>query len=262
MRLTSSNYHSIEAEREYLSRSQYQGFLQCEAKQIALLAGDWTEAPSEALLVGQYVHAWSEGTAEAFKDQHPEMFTKAGKLRASFRQAETMIETLKGDPLCLYMLEGQKEVPLVAEFAGAMWRIKMDVYNHDRGRIVDLKTTRSIWDTFWSEKHGGRVSFIEQYDYLLQAALYCEIERQASGRREGDWLDYYIVAVSKDTVPDKAVIDLRDPERYRQELDQVRVNLPRILQLKAGEEEPIRCERCDYCRSTKVLTGAVHWTVI
>ena len=162
------------------------------------------------LLVGQYVHAWSEGTAEAFKDQHPEMFTKAGKLRASFRQAETMIETLKGDPLCLYMLEGQKEVPLVAEFAGAMWRIKMDVYNHDRGRIVDLKTTRSIWDTFWSEKHGGRVSFIEQYDYLLQAALYCEIERQASGR-EGDWLDYYIVAVSKDTVPDKAVIDLRDP---------------------------------------------------
>jgi len=29
-----------------------------------------------------------------------------------------MITTLKNDPLCMYMLEGQKEVVFTAEFAG------------------------------------------------------------------------------------------------------------------------------------------------
>lgn len=229
---------------------------------MAVLSGAWIEPPTEAMLVGQYVHAWSEGRRDEFIQAHPEMFTKSGALRANFQQANEMIATLQADPLCMYMLEGQKEVVFTAKFAGAMWRVIVDVYNTERRRIVDLKTTRSIWDATWSERHGGRVSFIEHYDYPLQAALYCEIERRANGRPEGDWFEFYMVAVSKDTVPDKEVIDLRDPERYRKELDSIRGNMGRILLVKAGELEPIRCESCDYCRATKVLRGAVYYADI
>jgi hypothetical protein len=262
MQITKANYFDLDTDREYMSHSQYLGFQRCEARQMAILSGEWTEAPSEAMLIGQYVHAWCEGKLDEFIQAHPEMFTKSGTLRAGYQQANKMIATLAADPLCMYMLEGQKEVVFTAEFAGAKWRVMVDVYNPERRRIVDLKTTRSIWEATWSERHGGRVSFIEQYDYPLQAALYCEIERLASGRPDGDWFEFYMVAVSKDNVPDKEVIDLRDPERYRKELDSIRGNMGRILSVKAGELEPIRCESCDYCRATKVLRGAVYYADI
>lgn len=262
MQITRNNYHSLEAEREYMSRSQYLGFLNCEAQQMAKLTGDWIEEQSEAFLVGSYVHAWNEGRQRDFIAEHPEMFTKAGTLRANFRKADDMIATLEADPLCVYMLQGEKEVVFTAEFAGVKWKVMTDNYHAERRRMVELKTTRSIWETFWSDTHRGRVSFIEQYNYLLQAAIYCEIERLASGRPEGDWFDYYMVAVSKEKVPDKEVIDLRDPERYLTELEYIKINMPRILQVKSGDVEPARCEQCDYCRSTKTLTGAVHYSQI
>lgn len=245
-----------------MSRSQYLGFLECEARQMAKLTGKWVEEPSDALLVGSYVHSWNDGTRREFIADHPEMFTQKGELKAPFKVAEKMIATLEADPLCMYMLQGQKEVIFTAEFAGVVWKVMADTYNLERRRMVELKTTRSIRETSWSEEYKCRVSFVEQYNYLLQAALYCEIERRANGRPEGDWLDYYMVAVSKDNVPDKEVIDLRDPERYLIELEQIKVNMPRIIAVKSGQIEPARCERCDYCRSTKVLTGAVHYTQI
>jgi len=262
MNLTRSNYHSLKAEREYMSRSQYLGFLQCEARQIAILAGEWTEEPSDAFLVGQYVHAWNEGCRGEFISEHPEMFTKAGGLKAQFKTADKMIAALEADPLCMYMLEGDKEVIFTAEFSGATWKVMVDTYNPERRRLVELKTTRGIREKAWSEEHNGRVSFIEQYNYLMQAALYCEIERLANGRKEGDWLDYYMVAVSKESVPDKEVIDMRDPDRYIQELEQVKANMTRILMVKSGQVQPARCERCNYCRSTRKLTKAVHYTEI
>lgn len=219
LQLTRDNYHSLEAEREYMSRSQYLGFLQCEARQMAMLAGEWAEEPSEAFLVGQYIHAWNEGRRKEFISNHPDMFTKSGDLKAQFKCADKMIATLEADPLCMYMLQGEKEVIFTAEFAGAVWKVMVDTYNPERRRMVELKTARSIREKAWSEVHGGRVSFIEQYNYLMQAAIYCEIERRANGRPEKDWLDYYMVAVSKDNCPDKEVIDMRDPDRYIQELE-------------------------------------------
>ena len=45
LKLTTKNYHSQEANRDYMSRSQYLGFLECEAKEMAEIAG-WTEEAS------------------------------------------------------------------------------------------------------------------------------------------------------------------------------------------------------------------------
>lgn len=260
MDLTRSSYFSPEAEREFMGRSQYLGFLQCEAQAVAKLRGEWVEEPSTAFLIGAFLHSWNEGTLSEFMSEHPECFKKDGNLKTDYQAANTMIETLKSDSFAMYTLEGQKEVVFTAEFAGAKWKVMLDVYNPERRRIVDLKTTRSITEHIWNAEYQTKLSFVEQYDYLTQAALYAEIERRANGRPEEDWFSFYLVAMSKQDVPDKEVIDMRSPERYRDELARIEANMPRVLAVKRGEVEPKRCETCSYCRATKRLTHAKHWS--
>lgn len=259
MQLDRSNYHSLAAEIYYMSRSQYNNFLECEAQEVARQDGEWVKEKSASMLVGSYVHSWNDGTRRDFIAENPGIFTQKGELKAEYKVADKMIATLENDPLCMYTLEGEKEVILTAEFAGVVWKVMLDVVNRDRRRSVDLKTTKSIREKHWNPDIGEKQSFIEQYKYPLQASIYSEIERIASGRPEGDWYNFYIVAVSKECVPDKEVIDMHDPERYAVELEQIRLNMSRILAVKNKEIEPFRCERCDYCRSTRKLSGAIHY---
>jgi len=260
MQLTKDNYFSLEAEREYISCSQYQNFLSCEAKAMAKINGLWIDEPSKELLVGSYVHSWNEGTRKEFIAEHPEMFTKQGTLRAEYQQADTMIAALENDEFCMATLEGEKEVTVAVEMFGIPWKVRFDVYNPGKHRAVDLKTTKSIHEKNWSDKIGAKVSFVETYDYLMRAAVYCEVERLANGRPEGDWLDFYIVAVSKEDPPDKAIIKLTDPKRYQIELENIRQSLTRIKLVKSGILEPIRCEHCNYCRATKKVDRVIHYS--
>lgn len=257
--LNRSNYHSLEASREYMSRGQYLDFLKCEAAAVAVLRGEWVEEVSDALLVGQYVHTFNDGTRSEFISEHPEMFKKDGGLRAPFVVADKMIKTLQKDDFAMYVLEGQKEVIFTAEMFGCHWKVMIDSYNPEKRRSVDLKTTRSITDKAWSDEDHAKVSFIEKYGYLVQATLYSEVERIATGRPPGDWFDFYIVAVSKQDVPDKEVISLVDPERYFVELINIQNNMKRILSVKNGEVEPEYCGHCDYCLSVKKLSRAIHY---
>ena len=258
--LTKSNYHSNEANFEYMSRGQYKSFLDCEAKEIAKLSGEWVDEPSIVLEVGKYVHSFNDGTRREFVSENPSMFKKDGALKAEYLVADRMIECLARDEMAMYCLEGEKEVIVTASMFGATWKVMLDVQNNERRRIVDLKTTRSVTEHVWDEELRKKVSFVEFYKYPLQNAIYTEIERLAMGRAEGDWSKFLIVAVSKEKYPDKAVINMTDPERLVKELADVEANMPRILAVKAGIEEPVRCEVCDYCRSTKMLSGAIHYT--
>lgn len=258
--LTKENYHSNTANLEYMSRSQYEGFLECEAKQMAILNGAWVDEPSIALEVGQYVHSWNDRTQREFIANHPGMFTKKLTLRSDYLVADKMIACLENDPFVMYCLQGQKEVILTAEMFGAWWKVMLDVQNNERRRIVDLKTTRSVTEHVWDEEIRKKVSFVEFYKYPLQNAIYSEVERIAMGRDEGDWSEFLIVAVSKEKSPDKAIINMTDPERLVKELAEVERNMPRIIAVKAGLEEPRRCECCSYCRDTKVLDKVIYYT--
>ena len=40
-------------------------------------------------------------------------------------------------------------------------------------------------------------------------------------------------------------------------LNEIEMNMASVLMVKSGEVEPLRCEKCDYCKATKVLTGAI-----
>ncbi|KIL35842.1 hypothetical protein SD71_10615 [Cohnella kolymensis] len=248
MKLTNENYFSAEADRFYMSNSQYKGFLACEAQALAKLNGEYTEPQHDALLLGSYVHAAIESvTAQIdFIEKHPQMFSSRGatkgELKAEYRHADKMISTVLEDPLCAQMLEGEKEVIITAELFGVPWKAKIDVLAEDR--IVDLKTVKSIRERYWH--NGAYVSFVEAYGYLTQMSVYQQLVRL----HKGEALEPYIVAVSKEDEPDKAVI-MFDESTLERELNLVSVNLPHIVRVKQGLEEPRRCEKCRYCRSTK-----------
>jgi len=264
--LTPENYHTAEANKEYLSHSQYLNFVfGCEAKSMAELQGEWQEEPTKEMLVGSFIHAWNEGTSEEFKKEHPEMFSTRGKtkgqLKSDFLFAEQMIATLESDPFCMFVLDGQKEVIMTAELFGTPWKIKVDTYKEladSARRLVDLKTTRSINDLVWSDFYYSKVSFIEAYNYFTQIAIYCEVERRFKGQAE--WAESLIVAVSKEDPPDKAIISLQDPPRMKVILSEIESNMPRIIAVKSGKEKPVRCEKCAYCRATKKLNKVIHYS--
>lgn len=259
MKLTDETYYSMQANLEYMSVSQYKSFMNCEAATLAELRGDYKRGSGNALVVGNYVHAWNDGTLEAYKEKFKDdIYQKNGKPRADFIKADAMIETLTADKYCMKILKGRKEVTITGEIAGAKWKGKIDVLNRRSGYFVDLKTTRSIIELQWSEKLRQKVSFIEMYDYMIQVAVYAELERMAAKRDY--YLIPYIVAVSKEDIPDHAVISLADEYRIGHELEEIKKNMPHILDVKADKAKPVRCEKCEYCRQTKKIENPIFYT--
>lgn len=264
MILTPENYHSPEANMHYMSVSQYKHWIECPAATLANLKGEYEPEDKTALLVGQYVHAWSEGTLEQFKCDHPEIISSKGatkgELKAEFKKADEMISVMQDDPKVMFYLQGHKEVILTAEMFGTPWKIKIDVDNPGLNYLLDIKTTKSISEGGWVRQDGKniKVSFIEEWGYMIQAAVYSEVERIARGREAHR--DFLVVAVSKEKVPDHAIIDLTDPGRIQEELDKIKANMSTILAVKSGNEAPERCECCDYCKMTKKVSKIIHYS--
>ena len=68
----------------------------------------------------------------------------------------------------------------------------------------------------------------------------------------GVWCEPYIVAVSKQDIPDKQVFSI--PENRLSEAQLlIEREQPHIEDVRQGRVEPARCERCEYCRLTKKL---------
>lgn len=259
MILTAENYYSLEANENYLSVSQYKNFcgslgkVPCEAEAMALLGGEWLEETSTSMMVGSYVDAHFEGTLNVFKAQHPEVFKKDGSLKAEYRKAEEIINRIERDEYFMKFMSGQKQVIMTGIIGGAEWKIKIDSYLPGIC-ITDLKVMKSIRDTFWV-RDAGYMDFVQYWGYDLQGAVYQEIVRQNTGIV----LPFFIAAASKENEPDIEIIQI-DNAHLKEKLVEIETNVPKILALKAGEYEPLRCERCDYCKHTKVLKAPIHYS--
>ena len=246
MKLDKSNYFSLEANKAYWSVSQFKAFNRCEAAGLAEVEGRYRRETTDALLIGSYVDAYFSDDMEAFQERHADqMFTKKGELYAKFKDANTMINAIECQPLMMRMLEGDKQEIMSAVIDGIPWKVKMDVFNEDR--IVDLKTVKDFGD-MWDETVGSRRSWIEYWGYDIQGAVYQKVVEKATGKK----LPFYIAAVTKERVPDVAAIEI--PQHILDAAyNLVQAKIERFDLIKTGEVEPIRCERCEYCKTTKVL---------
>lgn len=248
--LNNYNYHSIRANQEYWSVSQFKAFDECEAAGLAESKGEYKREETDALLIGSYVDAILAGEPEEYKrfinDNGSKMFKKNGELLAKFEHANKIIERAERDPLMKLYLEGDKQRIFTGELFGVPWKIKTDIHNGER--IVDLKCVRDFGDKY-VQGFGWR-SWVEYWGYDIQGAIYQKIEQIATGRPEP--LPFFIAAVTKERVPDICV--LRIPQHildaaYRL----VEAKIERFDLIKTGDVEPIRCEKCDYCKETKIL---------
>lgn len=254
--LTSENYHQNSSDWAYMSVSQFKNFMQCEARTMAQLKMEYVEPPTGAMLAGSYTHAAFESDEAFYKfieENNSVIFKKNGSKYADYETADRMIETLKNDEFAMFALEGEKEQIFTAELFGVLWKIKVDNINHQRKDFSDIKTTQDLHKRYWSDKYNGWATFIEAWDYLLQMAIYRKVIEQNTG----ELYDPYIVAVTKEDPPNKAVIYF-EQSRYDFEYEYTEMKMERVRKVKAEEVEPARCGRCKYCRATKQLKGIIE----
>lgn len=259
MVLTAENYYSKEANKEYMSVSQYKDFagtygkMACEFSAVEKLEERWAQKKTTPLLVGSYVDSYFEGTVGEFKKETPEIFTQDGGLKAPYIQADKIIERMERDPLFMMYMSGKKQVIMTAELFGTKWKIKIDSYAEGIA-ITDLKVVESITKPKWV-RDIGYLDFIRYWGYDIQGAIYQEVVYRNTGLR----LPFYIAAGTKEEEPNIEVIQVT--QNYLDEAkNMVEMNMPRILRVKNGEVEPDRCEMCNCCRHTKVLKRPISIT--
>ena len=248
MTLKTGNYFSTEANKTYWSVSQFKQFDKCEACGLASVRGQYHREETDALLIGGYVDAYFSGEMDEFVGKHSDtMFKKNGELYAKFEQANQLINTIECQPLMMEFLEGEKQVIRTGRLFDVDWKIKMDVFNGER--IVDLKVVKDFEPIY---KEGfGRMDWVSYWGYDIQGAIYQKIEQISSQREEP--LPFYIVAITKEKTPDIAVIRL--PQHVLDTaLKIVESKIDRFDLVKTGEIEPERCGKCEWCKSTKILT--------
>lgn len=242
--LNKDNYYS---ETGHMSNSQYKQFHVCETLAMAEINGDYARPETTALLVGSYIDAYVEGDLDSFIEDHPQIISSRGptkgKPKAEYRQADQLIERFERDPFFMSFLEGKKQEILTGEIASIPFKIRIDILADDK--IVDFKTVRDFED-MWLD--GEKVSFIKYWGYDIQGAIYQEIVRQNINKT----LPFYLACITKEDEPDLKVIQISDGI-LKNELKNIEYYAVKFQAVKNGLIEPTRCEKCDYCKKTKIL---------
>lgn len=279
LKLTPENYYSHETDWDYMSFSLYKDFTKCEAAALAKLNEDWqpTSSPTP-LLVGNYIHsyfespeahqAWLDRSETGAKTNRELMMTKPtkanpdGHLRAEFKLADQMIQTLENDRLFNYVyMPGEKEVIVTGKIGDHEWKGKIDSLVLNKGYFCDLKTVDDIHKKHWDANNHRWTNFIEDRGYIMQAAIYKELIKQSFNYK----CEPFIFAVSKQTPPDKGAFDFEDTDTYylmKEALEEIQEKQDHFWQVMNGEVEPKHCGKCEYCRSMKELAAFQHVTDI
>lgn len=260
MKLTLDNYHSQNADKEFMGTSQYKNFcgskgiLGCEAQAMARLNGEWEVESTPAMKESSYVDAHFSKSLHIFKAKNEDIFNKTtGALKSKFQKMDKVIARIESDKYFMKYMSGEKQVIMTAEVFGCKWKIAIDSFIKGIA-TVDLKVMADLKKAFWV-KDIGYCSFVEYYGYDLQAAIYQKVVEKATGKLT----PFFIAGASKEPEPDIEIIYI-DKLAIRAAEIEIEKNIGRILKLKAGEIEADSCGVCDYCKSVKVLNKPIHFS--
>ena len=251
MKLTSRNYYSAKANREFMSVSQFKDFLKCPSMAMAKLNGEYVPERGRALVLGSYVDEMLTGTKKSqekfIEENRAELFKKNGDPYADVEQAMETVERVKKQPLMMHYLGGKHQKIMTGEIEGVPFKIKMDSFNPEE-YIADLKYMASL------RSPNLFTPMIEYWGYDIQAACYQEIVYQNIGKR----LPFYFDVATKEKPAHLAVGQISQ-WNIDKAMETVRANIVRFQKIKKGEVEADRCEDygCDWCTSTKIITEAI-----
>ena len=246
--LNKDNYFSKEANDVYFSASQIKAFKRCESAALAEIRGEYERPMSQALLQGQFVDEALTGDFDDWLLKNAPLVSKRdGNLKAEFVQCSEMVRRAKKDKLFMKCMEGDHQMIVTCPIFGFPFKAKFDVLGKDR--IVDLKTVRDLNPVYLPGQ--GRVDFATAWDWPLQMAIYQMMNYGLTGKK----LPCYLAVITKENPPDIRIVQI-EQERMDAEIAWLENVLPRYAAIKDGIIEPERCEKCAYCRETRVLTRA------
>ena len=249
--LTAENYHSAEANKEYMGFSRYSDWMRCEDAAYARYTGEYDPPPTEPMMLGTAFHnVVLEG---ADPDIEFSSYTINGKKTtvqpAKKKQLLAMnleVERQKKEPCGIVgmLMEGEKEVIVTGELGGLWWKGKVDVLG--RRWILDIKTSDGREKKF-NEAKGAFESWWVRWCYARQAAVYSYMH--------GKGFPFLVLKVTKSERP---AIELYEftAAQMAIELSSIDAGCQRIIEVKSGATRK-RCETCDYCKATKVITEAI-----
>lgn len=249
MKLTEANYHSLDANKEYWSVSQFKEFRECSEAAKARLLGLYQPPETDALLMGSFIDAHFSGTLGQFQEEHPELYKKDGTLKAQYRKAMQAAERVEAEPMLTEYLGGDSQAIMTGEICGLPWKVKIDSLHPDK--IVDLKYMKDLGTVY---KNGERQPFVQAYGYDLQGFIYQEIVRQNTGKK----LPFYLAVVTKEDPPDVALIHVGD-KFLNVNKGMVEHYLPEFNRIKTGEEPPEACGSCPWCRQSKTIEKPMEY---
>ncbi|MDN7144415.1 PD-(D/E)XK nuclease-like domain-containing protein [Liquorilactobacillus mali] len=253
-RLNRENYYSNEMDWKYMSATMFKNFIKCESAALDQLKHPPEQVDSKALLIGNYVHSYMESNKayqEFIDDHHAFFFTQKGSKRADATLGDKMIKKLEQDALFQYFYNSdncEKEVILTGNLFDAQWKARIDSLNVEKGYFCDIKTTRELHKRYWSVQKRTWVSFIEEYNYALQMGVYKRLLQHKYHKP----FNCYIFAVDKTQDTELEAIQMPN-EDMEEQMEFIETHIERVKQVIAGDIEPVRCERCAYCKSTRKL---------
>lgn len=259
MQITTENYYSAEADSAFMSNSQYKRYaFDCQTAAHACYDLQTYRFPqSKSMIESNYGHSLLDGSGEKFLAENPSL--RVGKDKKDKGAAAIMIDGIwqrvNHDNYFMLSLTGEHEVIFTVEFAGVMWKCRIDVLNRALKFFSDLKLVKDLKDS-WVEIDGknAKIPFYLASKYHIQLALYQEFIRIVTGEK----FTPYLPCATKEEVTDYEIYAFEGDEWdkvSRDILESVKYNMADIMAIKRGEKEPIRCNRCDYCKSTKRLTS-------
>ena len=187
---------------------------------------------TRAMLTGSFVDSYFEGTLDAFMKEHPEVFTRRQELRSEFRKANEIISRLQEDETFMRFMSGEKQRIMTFELFGFPWKMKMDSYIPGIC-ITDLKVVQ-------------RFRTLNTRSSVLQGAVYQKGVQLVTSEH----LPFYLAVATKERMIDLDIFQITQPvlDIALREIEQ---NIEHYARVKYGQEEPVYCGKCDYCKSVK-----------
>ena len=252
LQLTPQTYFSIEADREYMSVSQFKAFRACQSK--ALYNIEQPDATSkEAFLQGSLFEALVAGDPKLFMAQHPEMISTrgstTGQLKSEFQKVVKAAEKFNSQEFFRNIINKcEKQVILTGEICGVPVKCCLDLFDRETFSIYDIKCMKDFNEQ-WSKEEKKYIPWYYSWGYVLQLAVYREIVKQ---NFHAEPKEIALLAATKEEIPDIQAIKF-DTELLDIELEDFRHDIRLYDEIKKGIIKPTPCNCCSYCKTIKEI---------
>ena len=155
LQLTPQTYFSIEADREYMSVSQYKQFKNCESKALYNIEQpDTTYKPQ--FIEGKLFEELVAGDPKLFMAQHPEMISSrgptAGQLKSEFQRVANAAEKFNSQKFFKDIINKcEKQIILTGEICGVPVKCCLDLFDRETCSIYDIKCMKDFSEQ-WSKE--------------------------------------------------------------------------------------------------------------